>query len=428
MVRPGDVVTLRRSTTQWTVGRLLGEGGQGTVHELVPQDGSARRLALKWYAARSVSEKQRLAITAVAARHSPGPMFLWPMEVISAPDGSFGYVMPIRPPEFVGLGEMLKGRVDVTLSLAVRLSLGIAHGFLLLHSQGLCYRDISFGNVSFDPRTGAILICDNDNVGVDGESESGVLGTRRFMAPEIVRGEAKPGSETDLYSLAVLIFYVLMVHHPLLGRRELDYPCLDRDAEGDLFGDRPLFVFDPADDANAPDPVEHQTVLANWAIHPDPVKRLFVQAFGEGIRDPQRRVRESVWRATLARLLDAVRTCDACGRENFSGPGVPTTCWGCSAALPPPMRLVFPHTELALGAGTRIYRHHVAKDYDYERTVGEVTRHPTRDVWGLRNTGSTTWEARIPGREPTVIEPGQAVALVPDTVLRLGGVEARLAT
>jgi len=153
-----------------------------------------------------------------------------------------------------------------------------------------------------------------------------------------------------------------------------------------------------------------------------------VQAFGEGINNPQRRVRESVWRATLARLLDAVRTCEACGRENFSGPGVPTTCWGCSAVLPKPMHLVFPHTELALGAGTRIYRHHIAKDYDYERTIGEVTRHPTRDVWGLRNTGSATWEARIPGREPTQIEPGQAVALVPDTVLRLGDVEARLAT
>ena len=427
MVRPGDVVTLRRSATLWTVGRLLGEGSQGVVHELVPTDGSPRRLALKWYAARSVSDKQRLAITGVAGRHSPGPMFLWPMEVITAADGGFGYVMPIRPPEYVGLGELLKGRVDITPSLAVRLCLGLAHGFLLLHSQGLCYRDISFGNVMFNPRTGATLICDNDNVGIDGESESGVLGTRRFMAPEIVRGEAKPGSETDLYSLAVLIFYVLMVHHPLLGRRELDHACLDRDAEGELFGTNPLFVFDPTDPSNAPDPVEHSTVLANWAIHPDSVKRLFIQAFGAGIGDPNRRVRESVWRATLARLLDAARSCEACGRENFSGPGTPLNCWGCSAALPVPMRLVFPQTELVLGAGTRLYRHHVARNYDYEEQLGEVTRHPTRDVWGLRNTSGSAWEVVVPGREPARVEPGQSVALVPDTLIRVGSVEARLA-
>ena len=426
MVRSGDVVTLRRSATPWTVGRVLGEGSQGVVHELVAADGSGRRLALKWYAARAITTRQREAITSVAQRHSPGPMFLWPMEVVTSTDGGFGYVMPIRPDGFVGLGELLRGRVEVSPSLAVRLSLGLAHGFLLLHSQGLCYRDISFGNVMFHPGTGATLICDNDNVGIDGESDSAVLGTRRFMAPEIVRGEARPGSETDLYSLAVLIFYVLMVHHPLLGRRELEFACLDRDAEGQLFGADPLFVFDPDDDSNAPDPVEHTTVLANWAIHPDAVKNLFVQAFGPGAREPRRRVRESVWRAVLSRLLDAIRTCDACGRENFFGAGAPETCWGCSARLAPPMRLVFPHTELALGAGTRVYRHHVARDYDYDVSVAEVTRHPTRDLWGLRNTGTTAWEARLPGREPTVVEPGQAVALVPDTVLSIGAVQARL--
>ncbi len=425
MVRAGDVVTLRRSATPWTVGRLLGEGSQGVVHELVAADGSGRRLALKWYAPRAVTSQQREAITSVAQRHSPGPMFLWPTEVVTSTDGGFGYVMPIRPEGYVGLGELLRGRVEVSPSLAVRLSLGLAHGFLLLHSQGLCYRDISFGNVMFHPGTGATLICDNDNVGIDGESDSAVLGTRRFMAPEIVRGEARPGSETDLYSLAVLIFYVLMVHHPLLGRRELDFACLDREAEGKLFGADPLFVFDPDDTSNAPDPIEHATVLANWAIHPEAVRSLFVQAFGVGVHDPRRRVRESVWRAVLSRLLDAIRTCDACGRESFSGVGAPENCWGCSAILVPPMRLVFPHSALALGAGTRVYRHHVARDYDYDVTVGEVTRHPTRDLWGLRNTSSTAWEVQLPGREATSLQPGQTVALVPDTVLRIGPVQAR---
>ena len=126
MVRPGDVVTLRRSATPWTVGRVLGEGSEGTVYELVPADGAPRRLALKWYADKALSDQRRQAITAVAQRSSPGPMFLWPMEVITAADGRFGYVMPLRPTGFVGLGELLKGKVEVSPSMAVRLSLGLA--------------------------------------------------------------------------------------------------------------------------------------------------------------------------------------------------------------------------------------------------------------------------------------------------------------
>jgi serine/threonine protein kinase len=50
------------------------------------------------------------------------------------------------------------------------------------------------------------LIADNDNVSVDGAGVLGVLGTPRFMAPEIVRGETVPSTQTDLFSLSVLIF------------------------------------------------------------------------------------------------------------------------------------------------------------------------------------------------------------------------------
>lgn len=60
----------------------------------------------------------------------------------------------------------------------------------------------------FDPDTGDVLICDNDNVSANGIDNSSVYGTPRFMAPEIVMGQAKPSRNTDLYSLAVLLFYM----------------------------------------------------------------------------------------------------------------------------------------------------------------------------------------------------------------------------
>jgi len=54
---------------------------------------------------------------------------------------------------------------------------------LRLHSQGLCYRDISFANVFFDPTIGDVRICDNDNVDVSGTESGGVLGTPRLHGP-----------------------------------------------------------------------------------------------------------------------------------------------------------------------------------------------------------------------------------------------------
>ena len=130
----------------------------------------------------------------------------------------------------------------------------LADGFLRLHSKGLCYRDISFANVFFDPKTGDIRICDNDNVDITGAETGGVLGTQRFMAPEVVRREAAPSDDTDRYSLAVLLFFLLYGGHPLDGQREAIIRCLDVPALERLYGFDPLYIWHPDDASNRPHP------------------------------------------------------------------------------------------------------------------------------------------------------------------------------
>jgi len=423
----GQAVPLRRTRWTWQVGATLGEGSQGTVYELAAQEAPEQRLALKWYQPAAATPAQREAIATLVRWGAPSDRFLWPLDLVDVPGRSgFGYVMPLRPQGFVGLAEILRGRVDAPPSLAVRICLELASAFLSLHAQGLCYRDISFGNIMVDPTSGVISVCDNDNVGVDGGGHSAVLGTRRFMAPEIVRGEARPNAATDLHSLAVLTFYVLMMAHPLLGRRELDYPCVDREAEAELFGRAPLFIFDPQDDANAPDPIEHAGALANWRMHPQAVRRLFEQAFGAGLAQPDKRVRESVWRATLARLLDAIATCPTCGKESFVGDGAPEACWSCQTPLGEPIRLAFPSAEVILGARTRITRHHLHRDYNVTDVVGAVARHPSKPLWGLQNLSADTWTVRRADREPTSVGPQQSLTLVADSEIDFGPVSATI--
>src|SRR5207244_4661707 len=123
----------------------------------------------------------------------------------------------------------------------------LADGALLLHAgKGLCYRDINYNNVFFDPDTGEVRVCDNDNVDINGQPGE-IGGTPSFMAPEIVRGEALPSIETDRHSLAVLLFLMFLMHHPLEGRREAAIHCLDNPARRQLYGAQPVFIFDPSD-------------------------------------------------------------------------------------------------------------------------------------------------------------------------------------
>lgn len=417
MVTPGDTISLSAKGGAWRVTRLIGEGGQGAVYELRSEaDGELR--ALKWYNERAATDSQRNAIRRLIQRGRPGAMFLWPEVIVDGADGRFGYTMALRPTTSRSISDLLLGRVDGRPTLALALCVELANAFLLLHAEGLCYRDISFGNVFFDPGSGAVFVCDNDNVGVDGESESGVLGTRRFMAPEIVRGDAGPSAQTDLHSLAVLLFYVTMMHHPLIGRREQEHR--GRAGETYLLGTQPLFIFDPDDDANRPNPLTQPAAIARWARYPEPIRALFVQAFTAGLANPSNRVRESVWRSALIRTRDHVVVCPWCGSENLTERGMLASCVDCHRAVDSPVLLHSARGDIVVNDGTVITRHHIDFDFDFATVVGRVLYDPGRRRWGIRNESTEAWTIDVRGRGASRVEPGQTVALVSDARLLIG--------
>jgi serine/threonine protein kinase len=427
VIKIGSNLNLPASTRHVVVTRTLGEGSQGVVFEA--NDAAGPPLAIKWYYPHTATESQRQAIALLIERGAPSDRFLWPTELLSERGvPGFGYVMPLRPPDFASLSDLLVGRADMPFRSVCRLCLDLSHSFLLLHAQGLCYRDISFGNVFFDPVDGTPLICDNDNVGVDGASPIAVLGTRRFMAPEIVRHEALPSTQTDLYSLSVLLFYVLMMGHPLLGKRELEFECWDDNAESIIFGKDAHFIFDPEDASNRPIPEIHASVIRYWQLYPDFLKQHFVHAFTRGLTDPKNgRVRESVWRVALARLHDCIVECTSCNRQNFVSVDTPNTCWACGDTLMPVGRCEINGAEIVLGKGARITGHHLRRNYDYQTIVGEVVAHPSRpDLFGMQNRTDDAWEAHLPSGETHAIEPGRSVRISTGLELDLGTVRAHI--
>ncbi|WP_031486850.1 protein kinase domain-containing protein [Streptomyces bicolor] len=413
---------------------MLGAGGQGEVYRVRTPGGDK---ALKWYYPTCATPEQEAIVKELVSRDFDDDRFLWPEAYVRTDRGSFGYLMALRPERFKGLPDLFRRQLRTSTRALLTACLYTVEAYQALHSRGIAYRDISWGNVFFDPATGDVLVCDNDNAVVEGDV-SGISGTMKFMAPELVRAEpgARPGTQSDLHSLAVLLFMLLMNHHPLEGRRELGIHCFDEAAEKRLYGKSPLFVFDPADDSNAPDPMEHTTVLATWDAAAGTLQELFRRSFTTGLHDPAARVRETEWRNALRAVLDSVVECASCGRQNMTEPGEnppSRACWGCGAqlVLPPRLTVTTPppraQHHIRLRRAARVHAHHLLPeptrhDFSDASLVAELVEHPSKPGrFGIKNHSKDTWTGTRSDGTAQQVGPGQTVPLRSGLELDLGG-------
>lgn len=401
------------------VEKLLGAGGQGEVY-LVQNPGNGQKLALKWYFASQATPEQEQSIRNLVNKYQPGPEFLWPKAIVkhnSIP--GFGYTMALRPDNYKSLTDLMKRKAEPSFKALIMATYRLVNGFHWLHQKGLCYRDISFGNAFFKTDTGEILICDNDNVSAANDtSKIGVNGTPRFMAPEIVRAESGPNSNTDLFSLAVLNFYFFFLGHPLDGKLESDIKCMDMPAMRKLYGTDPVYIFHPGNLANRPVPGIHINPIAYKNVYPDFFMKLFEKSFVDGL-NPAKRVTLGEWRKGLAALLGQLNHCK-CGAENF---GFNKPCWNCQTKIPSGMYVTTSNGQsILLQNGTQGYYELFGKALDkpFSETVFVVNRHPTDpNIWGLKNTGSQKWVVERPGLANSEVEPGKNLALMPGYKVRL---------
>jgi len=441
LLQPGQLVQ-SRSGHPCKVLKFLGGGGQGEVYKA---EWCGGEYALKWYYDNSATTDQRAALETLISEGKPSEKFLWPEDLAEASGvQGFGYIMRLRPSQYKSLVDLVTGRIQPMFLSLIAAGLEFTRAFRLLHNKGLCYRDISFGNAFLDPDTGDVLICDNDNVAINRKSQGGLLGTPDFMAPEIVRMEALPSNKTDLYSLAVLLFYIFHLGHPLVGKRVLNIRCWDLPARNEVFGNKPVFIFDPDDDSNAALDLAHDptgetggTALINWNIYPRFFRDTFIKAFTTGVREPDARVTELEWLDTLANLRDSLFKC-ACGTPNFYDPemikasgGQPAPCWSQSCRRVPklPFRIRIGKAVVMLNADSRLYPHHMddGRHFDFSKPVAEVVRHPTDpNVWGLKNVSGDKWVATLSNGALKDVEQGRSVPLATNTKINFGKVEGEI--
>lgn len=396
--------------------KILGSGGQGVVYLV---EFNKMKWALKWYDIDKIKQPKefRRNIQNNIADGAPSNRFLWPKYLTKElSDGSFGYLMELKPDNFDSFVDILntyKLVVDPFTGQAVKKPvrfsslyamvtavINIVNAFRQLHRDGKSYQDLNDGGFFINVDTGAVLVCDCDNIAPEG-SNFGIGGKPGYMAPEIVRGVAKPDVQTDKYSLAVVLFRLLFRGDPMEGARVVRDVCLTETSELKHYGQNALFVYDPDDASNRPVKGIHDNVIKFWRLYPDYIKDAFTRSFTVGLNDPNKRIIENEWQKLFIRLRAEIIKCN-CGRTNFTtmfrkDDDRTYTCPKCGAVFP---TMTFSNHDFRFPfyAGRRFFDCEIDADSnEFLNVAGEIVANKNNpSVLGIRNCSSKIWKVKMP--------------------------------
>lgn len=197
------IVTGSRLKDRYRVERLLGRGGMASVW-LAIDEVLERPVAVKILSDTIASDPEFLARFRREARVAAG---LSHPNLIAVYDYAEGGERPYLVMEYVegeNLAERMSRNVEVNCERLARELLGaLAH----IHTAGIVHRDIKPQNVLIAPDGSAKLIDFGIALPEDATSltQTGhLLGTARYIAPEVMRGE--PATErADLYSCGIVL-------------------------------------------------------------------------------------------------------------------------------------------------------------------------------------------------------------------------------
>ena len=380
-----------------TIVKELGRGGQGIVY-LVEVCGEKK--ALKWYL-NAPDDKFYRNLEHNITSGAPSDAFLWPEYLTEKQQGSYGYIMKLRPQNYYEFGNFLLAKVSfksftAMLSAAMR----ICDGFMMLHRFGYSYQDLNDGNFFIDPQTGDVLICDNDNVMPQGE-KSGIMGKARYMAPEIVAGGI-PDKYSDRFSLSVILFMLFYANHPVEGAKVVACPCMTESFEKRFYGSEALFIYDPTDKSNLPVRGIHQNVIRRWPVFPQLLRDTFIEEFSkEKLQNPSSRMIEQNWKKIISTVRDSLVVCRHCAEETFVNISNTTDkCMNCGKDVDLSKRLVINNRSLPLINKTAIY-------IDEDNTPDGVVTTDSNGFMLIKNVSSETWTVETPSGKIKTVAPNE---------------------
>lgn len=408
----------------------IGGGGQGCVYK-VKIDG--KEYALKWYTCKFKNKNDfRNNLKSNIETGAPDNKFLWPLYLTEELNGSFGYVMDLRPERFSDFSDILNNKVKFSSTDTLIVSaLNIVNAFRTLHRKGLCYHDLNDGNFFIDVKTGDVLICDNDNVTPDGKNNPGNIGGKPgYMAPEIVCGKQHPNSLTDAHSLAVVLFKLLCRHDPFMGQAYVDSVCITEEREIELYGSKPVFIFNPHDVSNRPVASIHPNPIKLWPRFPDFIQEAFIKSFCDGLKDPNQRLPENEWQKLLIQFRSSLLKCPHCSDELCLAllPHGSTVKFNCGSSYSYPYILEDGKHKTPLFPKVKLYACLTSKNIDdYMDITGEVVVNKNNPaLWGIKNLSDSTWTFTTKTNEIKTIEKGSVIPIANDLEINFDGITGKV--
>ena len=413
----GDKIKIQNGGTA-TILSEFGSGGQGRVFKV---EYNGKEYALKWYHIDVFKDKAAdfyVNLQNNIKKGAPNDHFLWPLGITEIQDGTFGYIMKVRPSGYEELTSFFVGsrkRQQVhfkSFNAIATAAINIIQAFRELHNNGYTYQDINNGNFFINPNDGNVLICDNDNVSPFGVN-LGIMGKQRWMAPEVVTLQNDPDKHSDRFSLAVVLFRLLFINHPLEGKYSTP-PCMTKELERKYYGSEPIFVYDPKLTQNRPVSGTDHNLKLFWRIYPQYIKDMFIRAFSqEVLLKKAPRILEKEWMDAFFRCRAEIGVCPHCGAEMFYVAGQASGCFECEKIAPKVPSLKLKSFELPMHCGMKLYLWHVDDSFENtDEVIGEVVAHPKdKRILGLKNCSSRTWNVLLPDNSNRPLPGGNVVPI-----------------
>jgi hypothetical protein len=212
----------RTLSGRYRIDSLLGQGGMSAVYKATDPN-LKRVVAIKLIHSHLSGDTQFIKrfeeeAAAVASLRHPNIVQVFDF---NADEGTYYMVLEFLPGET--LQDRLKRLSDekrlLSIKESIQYTVNICDALGYAHQRGMVHRDIKPANIMLDIHNQAILMDFGivKIVGGDSHTATGaVVGTARYMSPEVIRAEM-PDERADIYSLGVTLYEMLSGRTPFIA-------------------------------------------------------------------------------------------------------------------------------------------------------------------------------------------------------------------
>jgi len=204
----------RTLNKRYKIESLLGQGGMSAVYKATDPN-LKRVVAVKMVHPHLATDQKFISrfeeeAAAVAKLRHPNIVQVFDF---NADNGVYYMVMEFIPGETLQerLRRLTKTGRLLSIEEAIQFTINICDAMGYAHRQGIIHRDIKPANIMLDVRNQAVLMDFGIVKIVGGESHTAtgaVVGTARYMSPEVIRAEVAD-ARSDIYSLGIALYEML---------------------------------------------------------------------------------------------------------------------------------------------------------------------------------------------------------------------------